>query len=102
LTPVSNSLPAGFKPFFQEYDLTELDPAAHADLIIQRILEYGDWEDIRWLFEIYGAARIRLFLRKYGERWLQPVAFNYWRKLLKVQRWQRSPLPTPKGDLWKF
>ncbi|HJS17865.1 MAG TPA: hypothetical protein VJ785_03905, partial [Anaerolineales bacterium] len=71
-----------------------------ADLIIQRVLEFGTWEEIRWLFKTYRSKRIRLFLRRHGERWLKPVAFNYWRRLPGVQRWRKSPFPTVKGELW--
>lgn len=88
------------KPHFQEYDPAELDLARDSNLIIQRTLDFGTWEEVRWLFEVYGAARIRQFLRRYGERWLTSVSFCYWRKVLGVRRWRFSPLPTPRGELW--
>jgi hypothetical protein len=87
----SMSLPPGLKPYFQEYDTAQLDLAKDADLIIQRALEYGDWDEVHWLFEVYGSMRIRLFLYERGERWLRPVTFNYWRKLLKVRRMAQFP-----------
>lgn len=95
-------IPAGLKPHFQEYDLTELDLARDADLIIQRALEFGDWDEQRWLFGVYGMKRIRRFIRQNGERCLRQVTFNFWRKLLKVTRWCHSPFPTPKGELWNY
>lgn len=93
-------IPTGLKPCFQEYDTAQLDIAQDANLIIQRALEFGTWEEVRWLFEVYGAKRIRLFLRQHGERWLRPVVFFYWRKLLGIRKWRQSPLPTAKGELW--
>ena len=99
---LSEGIPLSLQPYFQEYDLAELDLGQHADLIIQRTLEFGTWEEVHWLFEVYGAVRIRAFLRQHGERWLKPVSFNYWRKLLKIRRWRHSPLPTPKGELWNY
>lgn len=96
-----NTLPAGLKPFFQEYDIQRLEITRHANLITPRVLERGDWEELRWLFGVYGAGRIRTYLRQYGERGLQPVTFNYWRKQMGITRWRRSPLPTPKGELWR-
>lgn len=97
----SSQIPPGLKPYFQEHDITRLDIARHANLIIQRTLEFGTWEEIRWLFETYRSKRIRLFLREHGERWLKPVTFNYWRKLLGVRRWKKSPFPIVQGELWK-
>ena len=88
--------------YFQEYDPEQLDLAEQADLIIQRTLEFGDWADLRWLSATYGPKRIRLFLRQWGERWLRPPVFNYWRKLLHIRKWERSPFPVAKGELWKF
>jgi hypothetical protein len=96
----SPRIPAGLKPYFQEYDIARLDITRDANLIIQRVLEFGTWEEIRWLFETYRNKRIRLFLREHGVRLLKPVTFNYWRKLLVVRRWKKSPFPTAKGELW--
>lgn len=93
-------IPDRLKPHFQEYDLEQLDLARDANLVIQRVLEFGTWDEIRWLFQQYGAGHIRLFVREHGERWLKPVSFNYWRKLLRIRRWATSPFPTPKGELW--
>lgn len=98
----SEEIPISLKPFFQEYELSDLDTERDADLIIQRTLEFGTWEETRWLFCVYHQERIRDFLRQHGERWLPPVIFNYWRKLLHIQKWRRSPLPTPKGELWQI
>jgi len=93
-------IPPGLRPYFHEYDLARVDLARDADLVLQRGLEFGTWEEVRWLFEAYGKARVRLFLQQHGERLLRPVTFHYWRKLLGVRKWKSSPLPTAKGELW--
>lgn len=99
---LSTQIPAGLIPHFQEYDTSQLDFTRDANLIIQRTLEFGTWEEIHWLFRTYHAQRIRLFLREYGERWLKPVTFHYWRKLLSIRKWKTSPFATPKGELWNL
>lgn len=93
-------IPAGLKPYFQEYDTAQLDLTRDANLIILRTLEFGTWDEIRWLFETYHRKRISLFLREHGERWLKPVTFNYWRKLLGIRKWKKTPFPVAKGGLW--
>ncbi len=98
----SPQIPIGLKSYFQEYDIARLDITNDANLIIQRVLEFGTWDDIRWLFATYRSKRIRMFLRGYGERWLKPVTFNYWRKLLGIRRWKKHPFPTTKGEVWKY
>ena len=89
------------KPFFQEYDPEHLDAVLDANLIIQRTLEWGTWDEIRWLFELYRSTRIRKFVRNYGERMLKPVTFNYWRKLLEIGQWKKSPFSTRYEELWQ-
>ena len=95
-----SEIPIGLKPYFKEYDFIDLDINNDANLIIARVQEYGTWEEARWLFGVYGAERVRSFIRQFGERGLNPVTFNYWRKLLKIRCWRRSPFPIPKGGLW--
>ncbi len=99
---LTGSIPAGLQPYFQEYDFSRLDLDEHANLIIQRTLEFGEWDDLCWLFATYGRRRIRLFLREHGERWLRPPVFNYCRKLLHIRKWNKSPFPIAKGELWPY
>ncbi len=98
----SSQIPAGLKPYFQEYNAAQLDFARDANLIIQRTLEFGTWDELRWLFETYHSKRIRLFLREHGERGLKPVTFNYWRKLMRIRKWKKSPFSVAKGELWNY
>jgi hypothetical protein len=97
----ASKIPAGLKPYFQEYDIAQLDFVRDANLIILRTLEFGTWDELRWLFATYHRKRICLFLREHGERWLKPVTFNYWRKLLGVRKWKKTPFPVAKGELWE-
>ncbi len=94
------NIPAGLHPYFQEYDVKDLNLTRDANLIIQRTLEFGTWDEVRWLFQLYGLKRVRLFLRQHGERWLKPMIFQYWRKLLRITKWEHSPFPTLKGEIW--
>lgn len=95
-----HGIPAGLRPHFQEYDIRTLDIERDANLIIQRTLEHGTWEEVRWLFRTYGGSRIRSFVQERGERLLSRVTFSYWRKLFGIRRWRRSPFPTAKGEVW--
>jgi hypothetical protein len=93
-------IPGGLRPHFQEYDLDSLELERDANLVIQRTLEHGTWDEVRWLFGTYGRPRIRAFVRERGERLLSPVTFNYWRKLLRIRHWRRSPFPTSREEIW--
>ena len=63
-------IPLSLRPYFQEYDLEDLHLRRDANLIIQRTLEYGTWDEVRWLFQVYTRLRVQRFLREHGERWL--------------------------------
>jgi hypothetical protein len=98
----TNTIPPGLKPYFQEYDTTQLDLNRDANLILQRTLEFGTWDELRWLFSVYSVKRIRTFLSEHGERWLKPVTFNYWRKLLHLRKWKKHPFADIAWELWPY
>lgn len=98
----ASKIPDRLTPYFQEYDVAQINLAKDANLVIQRTIEYGTWDEIRWLFQLYGSGRIRVFIREHGERLLTPVTFNYWRLLLRIRKWKRSPFAIPKSELWPY
>jgi len=51
-----DEIPSGLRLYFQEYDPGALDLHRDAVLIIQRTIEHGTWEEVRWLFTTYGRA----------------------------------------------
>jgi hypothetical protein len=53
-TATLGDIPSGLRPHFQEYDPRTLDLDRDANLIMQRTLEYGTWDEVRWLFGTYG------------------------------------------------
>jgi len=99
-TAASAGIPGDLAPYFQEYDLQTLNLDDDANLIIQRTLEYGSWEEVRWLFGTYSKTRIRIFIRERGERLLSPVTFHYWHKLLRIRRWRSAPFPMARAEVW--
>ncbi len=72
-----NHIPRGLWPYFQEYDPQALDLSNDANLILQRALKFGTWEEVRWLFRTYGKKRIGTFIIQRGKRVLSPVTFHY-------------------------
>jgi hypothetical protein len=77
-------LPRSLAPFFQEYDLETLDPVRHAELILERVLAYGDRRELRWLFGRYGECRIADWVRQLGARRLPWRRYNLWCVLLDL------------------
>jgi hypothetical protein len=54
----ARGIPRSLAPFFQEYDLDDLDPDRAAATVIERTLRYGNRAELRWLFTRYPEATI--------------------------------------------
>jgi hypothetical protein len=96
-----HTIPEVLRPHFQEYEFEKVDLQEHANLVIQRTLEFGDWPEVRWLFLVYGKQRICEYVRQYGERGLSPVTFNYWRMMFGLRKWKKGPIsPEVRKEVW--
>ena len=67
MTPLQN------KSLFWDTDVRKLNPVAHKQYIIERILRFGDWEDYKWLRASYPEEEIKQVLLLYGLQltWVQ-------------------------------
>lgn len=91
-------IPRSLAPCFQEYDLEQLDPAQHSDLIIERTLAYGDRRAARWLWQRYGRAQLRAWVERDGARRLPWRRYTLWCVLLDVPR---APHPRGEERIWR-
>ncbi len=80
-----NELPPTTRSFFQEYNFEKLDPAQHRDLIIERLLAYGNRVEIRWLYQTYGKEQLRAWLGEMGARRLPKIRYNLWCVIFKLE-----------------
>ena len=58
-------LPVDAAWLFPEYDFETMTPEHHERVIIERILERGTWEQLRWLFATYGEANVAEWARRH-------------------------------------
>ena len=84
---VSNkdAMPADSAWLFPEYDADEMDLVQHRGVIIERILERGSQNQLRWLFCTYGEAAVADWVRRHGFRLLSKRSFALWRLALDVR-----------------
>ncbi len=80
-----DTLPADATWLFPEYDAATLDLEHHSGVIIERILERGTWEQLRWLFTTYGEDRVAEWVRQHGFRLLSKRSFALWRLALGIE-----------------
>jgi len=78
------SIPASLAPFFQEYDITKLTPENNSHTIIERVLQYGNRKEIRWLFDIYSEEKIKEWVKSWSKDKLPEPHRTFWRIVLEV------------------
>jgi hypothetical protein len=83
----SVQLPADSDWLFPEYDVDSLEVESHSGVIIERMLERGTWEQLRWLFGTYGEERVACWVQQHGFRLLSKRSFVLWRLVLRVQEY---------------
>jgi len=86
-------IPETARPFFQEYHFERLDPERDGDLVIERLLAFGNREEVRWLLKQYGERRVRGWLSESGARQLPHRRYRMWCVLLDVAEILREPTP---------
>lgn len=67
--------PQALSRLFWDTDPDRLDEEGHRAYIIERVLEYGRTEDVRWLFRRYDRGSIAEVVQK--SRRLSPKSKNY-------------------------
>jgi hypothetical protein len=77
-------IPASLAPFFQEYDLVQLDLERSAATIIERVLQFGNRAEIRWLFSVYPRQRIAGWVQEWGGYALPEPHHTFWNLVLDL------------------
>ncbi|KKR91683.1 MAG: hypothetical protein UU81_C0034G0003 [Microgenomates group bacterium GW2011_GWC1_41_8] len=64
---------------FWDTDPTKIDPKKHAKYIIERIMDFGNIEEVRWCIKRYGKETIKQMLPKLH---LTNKSISFWRQYL--------------------
>ncbi len=75
-------IPLHLRPLFWDTDVDNFRPEDYPDYTILRVLEYGDEEAIRWLWQAFSESEILRVLRT--ERRLSRRSANFWALALEV------------------
>jgi hypothetical protein len=82
----STSIPSLFAPFFQEYDFARLDVQRSTSTIIERVLQFGNREEIRWLFSVYPRQQIADWILLWGSFVLPEPHLTFWKLVLDIPK----------------
>jgi hypothetical protein len=86
-------LPESMRWLFWDVDFDGLDPEAHADSILPRVLEQGRIEDVRELLARYGRERIHRFFRDVAHPLISERTRAFWRAFFEAENepWAKPP-----------
>ncbi len=76
-----SGFPEGLRRLLWEYRTEELAP--DSPIVIERVLEFGDIEEVRYLLRHVKAETIKEFIVRYAYR-LSSRSLNYWRRYFEV------------------
>ena len=71
-------LPRKTQRYFPEFRIDDLNPGKNRIIVISRLLEQGNFNDIRWLFKRYGSDEIQKVIIQEGMRLLSPKSLRQW------------------------
>lgn len=92
--------------YFWEVDASKVDVQKRARYIIERILEYGDMDAVKWMFNMYPKKVIVEVLK--SSRSLSRKSANHWALIFEVLKSQilglsknfKPIIPQPPKPLW--
>ena len=94
--PIPAALAERLFPDVAREDLT-LDPRGARSLLLARLLEDGDRNDLAWLFTTLPESEIAAWFQSHGGRKLSRRSAAYWQAVLGVS----AGAPAPgRADLW--
>jgi hypothetical protein len=96
-----SGLPKQLRPFFGDYEFSQLSLAEDRDLIIRRILSNGSWEAVRWLRKRLGDRELRDWLISHRGRGLTARQLRFWGLLYDLPTRQvNQRVKTAQSGVW--
>jgi hypothetical protein len=72
-------IPNHLTKYFWEYNISDLEINNYKQLIIERLLEKGNWDAVKWLFESYQADDIYNIVNHSSN--LSIKTLNFWKQV---------------------
>jgi len=83
-------IPNYLHPFFWDIDVQSFDPQAHPEYTVERILELGDPEAVRWLKEEFSGEQIKAVIK--NDRRLSAKSATFWALVYNIPAHEVSVL----------
>ena len=86
-------IPESVRRLFWDIDVNQLDPHKNPEYVIGRILEHGDIEAVRWMFQAFDPELIKKTLS--NKKGFSRVSANFWRLFFDLSEKDILCLRTP-------
>ncbi|PJB99419.1 MAG: hypothetical protein CO077_01830 [Candidatus Nealsonbacteria bacterium CG_4_9_14_0_8_um_filter_35_12] len=81
----NKKIPQKMRWLFWSYDIKTLDFDRDKDYIISQVLNYGTWDDVRWLKKTYSDDEIKKVIKNPSRGiWFEKV-LNYWCVIFNIR-----------------
>jgi hypothetical protein len=77
-------IPKHVRDLFWEYPKTALSWSDDAELVIQRVLESGQWDSVKWLLATTGYAWLKNWMLQHRGAGLDPKRLRFWQLALNL------------------
>lgn len=78
-------IPKSMEWLYWSYDPKSLNLDADREYIVTQVLNYGEWENVQWLFRVYSREEIIEVIRNPQRgSWFQNV-LNYWQTICGIK-----------------
>lgn len=82
---INLKIPSRMKWLFWSYDIKSLDIKDDKDYIVAQVLNYGTWEDLKWLYSVYAEKEIEDVVKNPRRGvWFEKV-LNFWALMLDIR-----------------
>lgn len=97
-------LPVQLQRLFWDTDGQAIDPQKHRAFVLDRVLEYGGIDAVRWAEHYYGLNQLAEYFQERGQRVLSAKTRAYWRAVFTITQTpctSTSSRPT-NNPLWPY
>lgn len=97
-------VPPALSQLFWDTDWQTIDVDRHRSFILDRVLEYGSIDAVRWAEQVYGLNTIGRYFQQRGRRVLSAKTRAFWQAVLASTQTSctETSSPPPSNPLWKF
>jgi len=85
MVKIKSKIPQKMKWLFWSYDINSFNLRADKDYIVGQVLNYGTWEDLKWLFMVYPKKEIKEVIKNPRRGvWFENV-LRFWMLMFNIK-----------------